>query len=185
MKESFIQKKVCIFLTVKSIQSSLERIHWLPHIVHNWKGPLSLAVHVTSEEEWLILNLYTRFLERCYPSFRDQVSMHLAVPANIGPFCFDQDKIYEWTNASTVAAAASSHWPRHNRQNNVLSHGPHKFNIEEVLHSPENQECDRTRDYMTYLLQAFPITQKEKLRFKEVYPQNHMRNIARKVSFFI
>lgn len=118
--------------------------------------------------------------------------MHLAVPASLGPFCFDQDKLNDWTNDThTTNSAATGRWSRYNRRpgsssssgvngNSVIN--GNGFNLEELLQSPEQQECDKTRDYMVYLLQAFPITQKEKLRFKEVYPQNHMRNIARKVS---
>lgn len=144
---------------------------------------------MTSEEEWLIFNLYTRFLERCYPSFRDQVSVHLAIPASLGPFCFDQDKLNEWTNASLSSTAQWTSRYNHNRWSSAGGGPPsggsnnnNRFNLESILQSAEEQPCDKTRDYMMFLLQAFPVTQKEKLRFKEVYPQNHMRNIARKVS---
>ncbi|ODN01158.1 Beta-1,4-glucuronyltransferase 1 [Orchesella cincta] len=129
--------------------SSLDRIYWLPQVLEKWRGPLSLAVHITSEEEWLVLNLYTRFLERCFPAFRDQVSVHLALPASLGPFCFDEDKIVAW---------------------NIT-------NFEEVEF--QNQ-CHEPKEYMQFLMDAFPTTHKDKLALKEVYPQNHMRNIARK-----
>ncbi|CAL8072141.1 unnamed protein product [Orchesella dallaii] len=136
------QYNVCL-----ATQSSLDRIKYLPQLLSTWRGPVSLAVYITNEEEWLMLNVYTRFLERCYPSFRDQVSIHLAVPSSLDQFCFKENVLDTWEKNRTVI---------------------------------ENKECHEATDLMQLLTSTFPITGSAKLALKEVYPQNHMRNLARK-----
>lgn len=50
--------------------------------------------------------------------------------------------------------------------------------LEEAHH--EGNICPSNKVYLDYLLRMFPTLDKRKLRLKEVYPQNIMRNIARK-----
>ncbi|ODN01168.1 Beta-1,4-glucuronyltransferase 1 [Orchesella cincta] len=137
------QYSICL-----ATQSSLDRIKHIPELLKTWRGPVSLAVYITNEEEWLMLNLYIRFLERCYPSFGNQVSIHLAVPSSLDQFCFKEGVLEKWeANQATI----------------------------------ENKyQCHEVHDFMNLLISTFPITEKAKLALKEVYPQNHMRNIARK-----
>ncbi len=119
-------------------------------MLEKWTGPLSVAVHLTSAEEWLILNLYTCYLSRCHASFQNQVSLHLAVPSGVSALKVEDDMLKQW---------------------NIT-------NLEQVRILGE--ACPEAKGYLNYLLESFPTLDKEKLRYKEVYPQNHMRNIARK-----
>jgi len=48
--------------------------------IGNWQGPISLAVFVTSFEEWRGLNLFVKFYRRCNPLFKKFVSIHVAIP---------------------------------------------------------------------------------------------------------
>ncbi len=40
--------------------------------------------------------------------------------------------------------------------------------------------CPEAKQHLKYLLETFPTKDKAKLAYKEIYPQNHMRNIGRK-----
>jgi hypothetical protein len=64
-------------------QSSIDRIYWIPELVTNWNGPLSLAVFVTSFEEWIGLNLIVHHFTQCYQLFRNFVSIHVAIPTKV------------------------------------------------------------------------------------------------------
>lgn len=44
----------------------------------------------------------------------------------------------------------------------------------------KGEKCPEAKIYLKYLLETFAPKDKRKLKAKEVYPQNHMRNIGRK-----
>lgn len=94
--------------------------------------------------------MFMDYLTNCHSSFESQVVIHLAVPANLTTLKIDE-KILRQFNSS-------------------------KFT--EVWKMKE--KCPEAKSYMIYLLSSFPTTDIRKLAYKEVYPQNHMRNIARK-----
>lgn len=135
-------------------QSTLERLYWLPQLLEHWSGPLSLALHLTSVEEWLIFNLFNCYLSRCHPSYKERVALHLSFPSK------------------------GTQHERNLQLNEDILSGWKVNSLEEVVW--ENGSCPDAKKYLNLLIKTFPIMDPEKLAMKEVYPQNHLRNIARK-----
>lgn len=90
-------------------------------------------------------------LSHCHVTFRSQVSVHVAVPTNI-------------TSTLTISKKMLAKW-------NITDFE----SIYEV-----SKSCPSAKSYLKFLLNTFPTLDKEHLKLKEVYPQSHMRNIARK-----
>jgi hypothetical protein len=132
----------------------MDRIHWIPEVVNNWQGPISLAVFIAAPDEWIGLNLLVNFYRKCNPLFRDYVSIHVVVPSAVDTF-----DSYGDANANNEAAA-----------------------FLELYHHID--KCELIQNFTKATVERF----KAGVEAKDVmayYPQNHMRNIARKVSFHI
>lgn len=94
--------------------------------------------------------MYTSYLTKCYPAFLNQVAIHLAVPASLAVLKVDDGLLSQWEGIT----------------------------LKEILEKGET--CPEAKGYLKYLLDTLPTKDKGKLKYKEVYPQNHMRNIGRK-----
>lgn len=79
-------------------QTSIERLYWVPYILERWTGPLSLAIQLISDEEWLVFNVYMEYLTKCHSNFERQVALHLVFPANLTSFKTDNEIFSEWSN---------------------------------------------------------------------------------------
>lgn len=109
-------------------------------------------MYIRSSEEWLIFHLYLCYLSRCHPQFNNQVSIHIAVPDQVGVLNVDETLLRQWNYT----------WDQ----------------VEEAHRT--GLICPSNKFYLDYLMRKFPTLSKWKLKLKEVYPQNVMRNIARK-----
>ncbi len=76
--------------------------------------------------------------------------MHLVVPANLSALKVDDQILSQWEGV----------------------------NLQEI--KEEGDSCPESKKYLNHLLNTFATKDKRKLRYKEVYQQNHMRNIGRK-----
>lgn len=126
--------KVCL-----ATQSSLERLHSLVSVASHWTGPISLAVYIAGDDELYLLQLYLSYLQNCFASIRDAVTIHLAYPIKRAP--------------KLVRKFLKSDY--------------------------SNFVCDQPELTLKKLMK-FRTTETIKWRLKNAYPQNHMRNLARK-----
>ncbi|XP_055313748.1 beta-1,4-glucuronyltransferase 1 isoform X2 [Sitodiplosis mosellana] len=126
--------KVCL-----ATQSSLERLYSLVSVASHWTGPISLAVYVAGDDELYLLQLYLSYLQNCFASIRDAVTIHLAYPIKRAP--------------KTVRKFLKSDY--------------------------SNFVCDQPELTLKKLMK-FRTTETIKWRLKNAYPQNHLRNLARK-----
>lgn len=126
--------KVCL-----ATQSSLERLYSLVSVTTHWTGPISLAVYVAGDDELYLLQLYLSYLQNCFASIRDAVTIHLAYPIKRAP--------------KMVRKFLKSDY--------------------------SNFVCDQPEATLKKLMK-FRTTETIKWRLKNAYPQNHLRNLARK-----
>lgn len=125
--------KVCL-----ATQSSLEKLHSLVQVVHQWSGPLSVGIFVAGDEEFEILQKYLEYMRRCYEPIRERVVFSLAVPKNRSP-----------------------------RQQ------PRYYPLPDFL------DCRKPEGTLNQMMRGMSADQAS-WRVRNVYPQNHMRNLARK-----
>lgn len=126
--------KVCL-----ASQSSLERLYSLVSVASHWTGPISLAVYVAGDDELYLLQLYLSYLQNCFASIRDAVTIHLAYPIKRAP--------------KVVRKFLKSDY--------------------------SNFMCDQPELTLKKLLK-FRTIETIKWRLRNAYPQNHLRNLARK-----
>lgn len=126
--------KVCL-----ATQSSLERLYSLVSVANRWTGPISLAVYVAGDDELYLLQLYLSYLQNCFASVRDSVTIHLAYPIKRAPKMVRKFLKSDYTNF--------------------------------ICEQPE---------LTLKKLMKFRTTDTIKWRLKNAYPQNHLRNLARK-----
>lgn len=130
------QFSVCI-----ATQTSLEKLHSLVQVAHQWTGPISAAVYAAGDDEYFLLHWYIKFLQNCFNSIKERVSFHLAVPKNKIP----------------------------------TGRYPNKLKI---LHD-QKFDCRKPEAVLKDILRL-RSAETVKWRVKNTYPQNHMRNLARK-----
>uniref|UniRef100_A0ABD2VZG3 Beta-1,4-glucuronyltransferase 1 n=1 Tax=Trichogramma kaykai TaxID=54128 RepID=A0ABD2VZG3_9HYME len=125
--------RVCL-----ATQSSLEKLHSLVQVAHQWQGPLSLGLFVAGDEEFEAAQRYLDFLQRCYAAVRERVTVSVLVPGSRAP-----------------------------RQQ------PRYYPLPDFL------DCERPEAALRQF--ARPISAEQaSWRVRNAYPQNHMRNLARK-----
>ncbi|XP_071442217.1 beta-1,4-glucuronyltransferase 1 [Hetaerina americana] len=145
------------FSVCLATQSSLERLHTLAQVAHQWSGPISAAVFAAADE-FPLVRAYIRFLRRCYGPVRDRVSFHLAYPGERPPA--KRRKVGE---AAGGAGDDGSPWDEGDDDERGLP----------------RLDCRNPEASLEELLRLRrPETVRWRTRF--AYPQNHMRNLARK-----
>ncbi|KAF4517163.1 hypothetical protein B566_EDAN006462, partial [Ephemera danica] len=122
-------------------QSSLDRLFSLVQVAHQWAGPISASIFISSPDELKIIKLYMKFLIRCYSPVRERVSFHIAIPKDYPSF----------TAESGLSAGLES----------------------------ERLECIKPEASLRMLLRH-RRPEAMRWRVKLPYPQNHMRNLARR-----
>lgn len=130
------QFSVCV-----ATQSSLEKLHSIVQVAHQWTGPISAAVYAAGDDEYFLLHWYIKFLQNCYSSIRMRVSFHLTVPKNKIP----------------------------------TGKYPNKLRILK----DQSHDCRKPEAVLKDILKL-RSAEISKWRVKNTYPQNHMRNLARK-----
>lgn len=80
----------------------MDRLHWIYELIQNWNGPISLAVFVTSPKEWMGLNLVVHHFKKCSEPFRDFVSIHVAVPTEIGNWTLKWEELQFSTDSEDI-----------------------------------------------------------------------------------
>ncbi|XP_014210479.1 beta-1,4-glucuronyltransferase 1 [Copidosoma floridanum] len=128
--------RVCL-----ATQSSLEKLGSLVQVVHQWTGPLSVALYAAGDEEFDLLQRYLAYLRRCYEPIRQRVNFSLAVPRGR---------------------------PLLLRGSGEQRQGPQ-----------DSLDCRRPEGTLAELVRRLSAEQLS-WRSRNPYPQNHMRNLARK-----
>ncbi|XP_046394874.1 beta-1,4-glucuronyltransferase 1 [Ischnura elegans] len=143
------------FSVCLATQSSLERLHTLAQVAHQWSGPISAAVFAAADEFPLVRS-YIRFLRRCYSQVRERVSFHMAFPGERPPT--KRRKVGEMTNVGDATP-----WDPLDDDDSGLP----------------KLDCRNPEASLEDLLRLRrPETVRWRTKFS--YPQNHMRNQARK-----
>ena len=127
------KSKVCL-----ATQSSLEKLHSLVQVVHQWQGPISMGLYVSGDEEFEVAQKYLEFMQRCYSSVRERVVFSILVP-----------------------------------KNRVPKQQPRYYPLPDFL------DCEKPEGTLHQLTRSIS-TEQTSWRVRNAYPQNHMRNLARK-----
>ncbi|CAG7785536.1 unnamed protein product [Allacma fusca] len=122
-------------------QGSIDRIASIGEVSEKWLGPISLAVYIRTSDEWIILNLFNIYMQRCSALFTQTVSIHVAVPVNYEPMNSPNDS----------SRFEFSPWYDH--------------------------PCGQPSEFLSLLMKKLLP---DGIDQGALYPQNHMRNIARK-----
>lgn len=133
-EESSLKGLVCL-----ATQTSVERLLSVAEVAKKWLGPISVAVFVSSDDEFVILKHYVTYLRLCFDFVRENVTFHLAFP--------------------------NDRKPQHER-----------------LQSPKllkMYDCRNPQKTLHSMLQL-RTTETIRWRSRNLYPQNHLRNFARK-----
>jgi hypothetical protein len=125
--------RVCL-----ATQSSLEKLHSLVQVVHQWIGTISVALFVAGDEEFEVMQKYLEYMRRCYEPIRERVTFSFAVPRNRAPKL--QPRYYPL---------------------------------------PDFLDCQKPEGTLTQMTNSISSEQTN-WKIRNVYPQNHMRNLARK-----
>lgn len=125
--------KVCL-----ATQTSLEKLHSLVQVVHQWSGPVSVALYAAGDEEFEVMQQYLEYLRMCYEPVRERVLFSLAVPRNRTPK--EQPRFYP---------------------------------------IPDSLDCQKPEKTLNEMTRSI-TNEQQSWRVRNVYPQNHMRNLARK-----
>ena len=125
--------KVCL-----ATQTSLEKLHSLVQVVHQWTGTISVALYASGDEEFEVMQKYLEYMRHCYEPIRDRVIFSLAIPKNRPP----------------------KQQPRYFPLPDFLDCSKPEKTLNEMTRSISNEQTN--------------------WRIRNVYPQNHMRNLARK-----
>ncbi|KAJ8667865.1 hypothetical protein QAD02_009528 [Eretmocerus hayati] len=124
--------KVCL-----ATQSSLEKLGTLVQVVHQWTGPISVALFAAGDEEFEALQRYLEYLRRCYASVRERVLFSMAIPKSRPP-----------------------------------KQQPRYYPLDDFL------DCRKPEASLLKIMGSISSEQNS-WRIRNVYPQNHMRNLAR------
>ncbi|KAG8235908.1 hypothetical protein J437_LFUL016229 [Ladona fulva] len=142
------------FSVCLATQSSLERLHTLAQVAYQWTGPISAAVFAPSDE-FPLTRAFIKFLRRCYPPVRERVSFHFSFPAERPPT--KRRRLGVGTDVEDVP------WDESDDDDRGLP----------------KLDCRNPEAALEELLR---LRRPETIRWrmKYAYPQNHMRNLARK-----
>ncbi|XP_066592194.1 beta-1,4-glucuronyltransferase 1 [Prorops nasuta] len=127
------EHRVCL-----ATQTSVEKLHSLVQVGHQWTGPLSVAVFAAGDDEFDLLQKYLYYLRKCYKAIRERVSFSITTP-----------------------------------KSRPLKKQPKPFEIPQLI------DCAKPEATLNDLVAKIPNEQTS-WRIRNVYPQNHMRNLARK-----
>ncbi|XP_059482374.1 beta-1,4-glucuronyltransferase 1 isoform X2 [Neocloeon triangulifer] len=133
-----LSQRFCVCLAT---QSSLDRLFSLAQVAHQWAGPISVALFIASPDELKIAKVYVKFIRNCYPTVRDRVSFHVAIPKEHPSF----------TSEARMSAGLEN----------------------------EKLDCSKPEASLR-LLMRHRRPEAARWRVKLPYPQNHMRNLARR-----
>ncbi|TMW50479.1 hypothetical protein DOY81_004475, partial [Sarcophaga bullata] len=132
--ESSLKGLVCL-----ATQTSVERLLSVAEVAKKWLGPISVAVFVSSNDEFEILKHYVTYLRLCFDFVRENVTFHLAFPHD--------------------------RKPQHERL--------------QSLKLLQMYDCRNPQKTLHSMLQL-RTTETIRWRSRNLYPQNHLRNFARK-----
>lgn len=108
-------------------------------MVHQWNGPLSVAVYAAGDNELDLLQRYLAYLRRCYLPVRERVLFSVALPKS----------------------------------------RPARNQLRPLATNNLDLDCRRPEGALAELVRQLPSEQAS-WRSRNAYPQNHMRNLARK-----
>ncbi|XP_019767837.2 beta-1,4-glucuronyltransferase 1 isoform X2 [Dendroctonus ponderosae] len=145
-----------LYKTSLATQSSLDKIASIIESSLHWGGPISLAIFAGSEKELNGLLMYIIYLRKCNVRIKERVSFHLAILKDKGPkkILIDDERISKMGCDDPIGVLKSL--------------------LKEV-----NKGVSDAHIYIKSSLNFF-LKGISPWRFKIPYPQNVLRNLARK-----
>lgn len=157
-----VSHNVCL-----ATQSSLDRLHWIGEAADHWRGAISVAVYL-DDEEVAIFHRVIRHMRQCHPELLANIAFHVVSasaqslpPAASAAFSstFSSSSAFSgkaWTDATSDEGDDGSGGGRTTTAN-----------------------CTGPAEALTWLLKERPSLS-AKWESGRPYPQNLMRNVARK-----
>lgn len=148
-----VSHNVCL-----ATQSSLDRLHWIAQVADHWRGAISVAVYLDDEEVHIFRRII-RHLRQCHSDLLANLAFHI-VSSDI---------------QSLMTAAFSSSLDL----TNPFWTGDDRDDAAEHSSRPLAGNCTGPSEALTWLLKERPSLS-AKWESGRIYPQNLMRNVARK-----
>lgn len=133
-------------------QSSLDRLHWLTEMADHWRGAISISIYLDDEEEAVLFRRVIAHLRCCHPDLLASMAFHI-VSASV---------------AQTPPSSSTS----------FSSSFPQADSEEPSLYITSN--CTGPSSSLKWLLKGRPALSAKWATPWRLYPQNLMRNVARK-----
>lgn len=151
-----VSHNVCL-----ATQSSLDRLHWLGQVADHWRGAISVAVYLDNEEV-PIFHRIIRHMRRCHPQLLANIAFHV-VSADAQSF---PSLPVSATFSSSSSAFSGKPWTEADDGNDDSRPAP-------------SLNCTGPSEALSWLLKERPALS-AKWESGRPYPQNLMRNVARK-----
>ena len=135
-------------------QSSLDRLFWLAQTADHWRGAISVAVYLVDDDESIIFQRVVNHLSRCHPDLLSSIAFHTVVSSSMAT-----------TGSSSWSASTSPATKRGAVDSESLSNN--------CTDSP-------SLDWLKSLSRGSGGLGSKWTSASRPYPQNLMRNVARK-----
>ncbi len=155
-----VNQDVCL-----ATQSSLDRIHSLTEMADHWRGAISIAVYLDGDEEVLLFRRIVQHLGRCHPDLFANIAFHLVSAPT------QQIPSPAAASAGSSSTSTSATWP----EDEGLPSGSRPLDPGSI-----RLNCSGPSTGLDWLLNGHPSLSAKWASTSRLYPQNLMRNIARK-----
>lgn len=159
-----VNQDVCL-----ATQSSLDRLHWLGQTADHWRGAISVAVYLADEEEAAIFQRVLSHLGRCHPELLSYVAFHTVSSASITAVMSRSTTASSTSSSSSASMGDESATRRGESLAGNCTGGP----------SSSLDWLKRMRTSTSGSSSSSSLSAKWATASRP-YPQNLMRNVARK-----
>jgi len=158
-----VSHNVCL-----ATQSSLDRLHWLGESSDHWRGAISLAIYLDDDEVGIFYKVLTH-MRRCHSDLLANIAFHVVSAAGQS---MTLPAAFSATFASSASSGSSS-----SKTWTEADDGDEGTSASAAQSTPVN--CTGPSEALTWLLKERPSLS-AKWESGRPYPQNLMRNVARK-----
>ena len=157
-----VSHNVCL-----ATQSSLDRLHWLGESSDHWRGAISLAIYLDDEEVVIFYKVLSH-MRRCHSDLLANIAFHVVSAAGQS---MTLSAAFSSTSGGSSSSSSSKSWTETDDgdESSSASAGAQS--------TPVN--CTGPSEALTWLLKERPSLS-AKWESGRPYPQNLMRNVARK-----
>jgi N-acetyllactosaminide beta-1,3-N-acetylglucosaminyltransferase len=165
-----VSHNVCL-----ATQSSLDRLHWLGESSDHWRGAISLAIYLDDEEVGLFYKVLTH-MRRCHSDLLANIAFHVVSAAGQS---LTLPAAFSATFASSASSSSSSSSSSGGDSSKTETDDGDEGTSASAGHQSTPVNCTGPSEALTWLLKERPSLS-AKWESGRPYPQNLMRNVARK-----